>query len=344
MPASRRVTIQPSRSTYRSEPSVRAAATPAHPRRPQRAVAAARRARGPAGRGSPERGPVARWHMRSPLPASVSASRSASATIVSVGLAYPPLGNTDDPATKRFSYPCTRQSPSTTDDDTAGRPCASSRACVPGPSVLVDPIVVHAHAAPPEADQRLAEDTERVLDVLEVARIDHAARRRTMQPPSVALRGQHDAVRRRRQHLGVHGDVVVEVRPTATAVAGTAPCRGRRSSSCIAGAPIQAVLNRRTRGPRRWRACPCPCCLPASRCRAPRPSRTRPQSRTRDAPSETARPRRSRCRPARRRPRAAAAAAARCPSPPAATTTDWPGASVNGRRRSEQVIDVLDRA
>ena len=33
---------------------------------------------------------------------SVSASRSASATIVIVGLVYPPLGNTDDPATKRL--------------------------------------------------------------------------------------------------------------------------------------------------------------------------------------------------------------------------------------------------
>src|SRR4029079_6135128 len=59
--------------------------------------------------------PVARWQTCDQfLLASVSARRSASATIVSVGLAEPPLGNTDEPATKKLSYPCTRQSESTT--------------------------------------------------------------------------------------------------------------------------------------------------------------------------------------------------------------------------------------
>ncbi len=43
-----------------------------------------------------------------------SASRNASARIVSVGFAVPPVGNTELPATWRFSMPCILQSPSTT--------------------------------------------------------------------------------------------------------------------------------------------------------------------------------------------------------------------------------------
>src|SRR6056297_199466 len=46
--------------------------------------------------------------------ASRSASRNASATAVRVGFAQLPVGNTEDPAMKRFSIPCTLPSRSTT--------------------------------------------------------------------------------------------------------------------------------------------------------------------------------------------------------------------------------------
>ena len=54
-------------------------------------------------------GAAQRWRCRR-----CCARRSASATIVSVGPAVPPVGNTELPATKRFETPCTRPSASTT--------------------------------------------------------------------------------------------------------------------------------------------------------------------------------------------------------------------------------------